>query len=125
MPVLDRALGRVLGRWCEVVNRNDIGSPSFDKARGSLATKKFLEQIYSEVEKDRKGKTVSAKGLKLYARRNQLNRRTWHPNGKASKRYVDDVGKYLRNAFQYLVQSPTIVPNLEPAREVAIMGVGA
>src|SRR5206468_316960 len=99
MPVLDRALGRVLRRWCEVVSRDDIGARHFDKAQASLATKKFLEQIYSEVERDRKGKAVGPNGLKLYARRNQLNEDAWQTKTAQSKGYLDDVGKYLRNAF--------------------------
>lgn len=125
MPVLDRALGRVLRRWSEVVSHDDIEARPFDKVQGSLATKKFLEQIYSEVERDRKGKAVGPDGLKLYARRNHLNEHAWQPSTGESKGYIDDVGKYLRNAFQYIIQSPTIVPNLEPAKEVAILGVGA
>lgn len=125
MPVLDRALGRILRRWCEVVNQNDIRAKPFDIEQGSLATKKFLEQVYTEVTRDRKGKSVGPKGLKLYARRSQLTEDSWQINKGESKKYLDDVGKYLRNSFQYLIQSPTIVPNLEPAREVVILGVGA
>src|SRR5258706_9635583 len=111
MPLLDRALGEIVRGWADLVMNNGISWATKDSDKDQVSPAAVSEFLLQIAERQRKSTTklpIEAKGRDLFIQEKLVQEATKLAN-------PDALGKYLRNAFQYSIQSPTITPELNPA----------